>query len=120
MKANHLLKLTGLGQSIWLDFISRQLIDSGELKRLIDQDGLRGMTSNPAIFDKAISGSRDYDDDIRARVLEVNPHLAHDTPGTIAAARRLWAKLDRPTSSSRCRPPGPPCSASGCRWRGEL
>ena len=136
MKENPLIKLTTFGQAIWLDYIRRQMIDSGELQRLIDEDGLRGVTSNPAIFEKAIAGSRDYDDDIRflAREgkgiqeiyealtvadvqraadvfrprferlqgadgfvsLEVNPHLAHDTPGTIAEARRLWAKLDRP------------------------
>jgi transaldolase len=136
MKENPLLKLTNLGQSIWLDYISRQMIDSGELQRFIDADGLRGMTSNPAIFEKAIAGSPDYDEDIRSLArkgksiqeiyealtvadvqraadvfrprfeqlqgadgfvsLEVNPHLAQDTPGTIAEARRLWAKLDRP------------------------
>ena len=136
MKENPLIKLTSLGQAIWLDYISRQMIDSGELRGLIDEDALHGMTSNPAIFEKAIAGSRDYDDDIRflAREgksiqeiyevltvadvqraadvfrplfeqlqgadgfvsLEVNPHLAHDTHGTIAEARRLWDKLDRP------------------------
>jgi len=136
MKENPLLKLTGLGQSIWLDYISRQLIVSGELQRLIDADSLRGVTSNPSIFDKAINGSRAYDADIRQMAregrtieeiyealtvadvqraadvfrplhdhlsgadgfisLEVNPHLAHDTPGTIAEARRLWGKLNRP------------------------
>jgi transaldolase len=47
-------------QSVWLDYIGRHLITSGELQRLIDDDGLRGMTSNPAIFEKAISGSADY------------------------------------------------------------
>jgi transaldolase / glucose-6-phosphate isomerase len=47
-------------QSVWLDYIGRHLITSGELQRLIDEDGLRGMTSNPAIFEKAISGSTDY------------------------------------------------------------
>ena len=66
MKENPLLKLTSLGQAIWLDFISRQIIDSGELQRLIDEDGLRGMTSNPSIFEKAIAGSHDYDEEIRA------------------------------------------------------
>src|SRR5208337_2498725 len=136
MQENPLLQLRGCGQSVWLDFLSRQLLNSGELRSLIDADGLGGVTSNPAIFDKAISGSLDYDDDIgklsrqgkgiqeiyeiltvsdvqRAAdlflpvfrglegadgfvSLEVNPHLAHDTPGTIAEARRLWAKLDRP------------------------
>ena len=48
------------GQSVWLDYIRRSLITSGELRRLIEEDGLRGVTSNPAIFEKAISGSSDY------------------------------------------------------------
>ena len=59
-----MIELAELGQSIWFDYIKRDLIASGELQRLIDM-GLRGMTSNPTIFDKAISGSTDYDDDIR-------------------------------------------------------
>jgi transaldolase len=135
MKDNPLLKLATFGQSIWLDYIRRQMIDSGELQKLIDDDGLKGVTSNPAIFEKAIAGSPDYDAAIRTlaqagksvaeiyqiltvedvqqaadlfrplydRVkgkdgfisLEVNPHLAHDTPGTIAEARRLWQALGR-------------------------
>ena len=70
MKENPLLKLREFGQSIWLDYLRRKMIASGELKELIENDGLRGMTSNPAIFDKVISGSRDYDDDIRALALE--------------------------------------------------
>jgi transaldolase len=136
MKQNPLRELSALGQSIWLDYIRRQMIDSGELKRLIEADGLKGVTSNPAIFQKAIAGSRDYDEAIRTMTqagaaietiyqaltvedvqraadlfrplydrlagqdgfvsLEVNPHLAHDTPGTIAEARRLWQALARP------------------------
>lgn len=54
-----------LGQSLWLDNISRSLITSGNLARLIKDDGLQGMTSNPSIFDKAFSEGHDYDDDIR-------------------------------------------------------
>ena len=136
MKTNPLKTLGTLGQSIWLDYIRRDLIVSGELRRLIKEDGLRGMTSNPSIFEKAISGSHDYDEDIRVMVhegkgvkaiyeaisqrdvqgaadefrplydkteggdgyvsLEVNPHLAHDTGGTLEEARRLWAALSRP------------------------
>ena len=136
MKENPLLQLSTFGQSIWLDYIRRQMIDSGELKKLIDEDGLKGITSNPSIFQKAIAGSTDYDEAIRTlaqagadveaiyqaltvedvqraadlfrplydRVegkdgfvsLEVNPHLAHDTPGTVAEARRLWQALSRP------------------------
>src|SRR5579872_1852856 len=57
---NPLLELAKYGQSVWLDYIRRSLITSGELKRLIEQDGLGGMTSNPAIFEKAITGSTDY------------------------------------------------------------
>ena len=136
MKDNPLRELAALGQSIWLDYIRRNLIVSGELRRLIEEDGLRGMTSNPSIFEKAIAESHDYDEDIRAMAikgtnaeaiyealsqrdvqsaadefrplydttdgkdgyvsLEVNPHLAHDTTGTIEEARRLWTALDRP------------------------
>ena len=57
MKHNSLKKLEALGQSLWLDYIRRDLITSGELRRLILEDGLRGMTSNPAIFEKAITDS---------------------------------------------------------------
>ena len=135
MKDNPLKKLGTLGQSIWLDYIRRDLIIGGGLRRLIEEDGLRGMTSNPSIFEKAIAESHIYDEDIRAIALmkkdvktiyealsqrdvqsaadefrsvyektdgkdgyvslEVNPHLAHDTKGTIEEARRLWAVLNR-------------------------
>src|SRR6185312_11448465 len=57
---NPLKDLLKFGQSVWLDYIRRDLITSGELKRLVEEDGLRGMTSNPAIFEKAIVGSKDY------------------------------------------------------------
>ncbi len=136
MSDNPLRQLATLDQSIWLDYIQRDLIASGRLGRLIETDGLRGMTSNPSIFEKAIAGSGDYDQDIRAMAiegkdfraiyealsqrdvqsaadefrpvydktdgkdgyvsLEVNPHLAHDTDGTIEEAHRLWSALDRP------------------------
>ena len=59
---NPVKDLQRYGQSIWLDYIRRNLLTSGELKKLIDEDGLRGMTSNPAIFEKAIVGSTDYTD----------------------------------------------------------
>jgi len=136
MKANSLKQLETLGQSIWLDYIRRDLITGGGLRSLIEKDGLRGMTSNPSIFEKAIADSHVYDGDIRAMALkgkdteaiyetlsqhdvqsaadefrslydmtdgkdgyvslEVNPHLAHNTNGTIEEARRLWDALDRP------------------------
>ena len=136
MHANPLQTLGTFGQSIWLDYIRRDLITSGQLRRLIEEDGLRGMTSNPSIFEKAIVDSHEYDEDIGAMAregkevnamyeslsqrdvqraadefrplydktdghdgyvsLEVNPHLAHDTTGTIEEARRLWKRLARP------------------------
>jgi transaldolase len=136
MKENPLKALEKLGQSIWLDYIRRDLIISGELRRLIGEDGLKGMTSNPSIFEKAIAESEIYDKDIHDLAkkkknaktiyetlsqrdvqnaaeefrsvydktdgkdgyvsIEVNPHLAHDTKGTIEEARRLWASLKRP------------------------
>jgi transaldolase len=70
MKNNPLKQLGTLGQSIWLDYIRRDLITSGGLRRLIEEDGLRGMTSNPSIFEKAIADSHDYDEDIRAMAFE--------------------------------------------------
>jgi len=128
-------QLAELGQAVWLDFIRRSLITSGKLQALVDE-GLRGMTSNPTIFEQAIAGSDDYDQDLRRLVagtrsvmeiyealamddirraadvlrpvynasdgidgyvsLEVNPQLAHDTEGTVAEARRLFAALGRP------------------------
>ena len=60
--ANPLKDLLKFGQSVWLDYIRRDLMTTGELKRLIEEDGLRGMTSNPTIFEKAISGGSFYDD----------------------------------------------------------
>jgi transaldolase/glucose-6-phosphate isomerase len=133
---NPLIALQDYGQSVWLDYIQRHLLTSGELQRLIAEDGLRGMTSNPAIFEKAITGDPDYAGALKALAgrqldamglyeglavrdiqdaadalrsvyertqrgdgyvsLEVSPHLAHDTPGTIREARRLWQTLDRP------------------------
>jgi transaldolase/glucose-6-phosphate isomerase len=60
--ANPLTQLQTFGQSIWLDYIRRDLLQDGELQRLITEDGLRGMTSNPAIFEKAIAGSTQYQD----------------------------------------------------------
>ena len=62
---NPLVDLLKFGQSVWLDYIRRDLMTSGELKRLIDEDGLRGMTSNPAIFEKA-AGSKDYADFLKS------------------------------------------------------
>ena len=136
MNNNPLKKLEALGQSVWLDYIRKDMIENGELRRLIDEDGLHGITSNPSIFEKAIAESDLYDKDIHLLVLkkkdvkeiyetlsindirnaadqfrplfeksdgrggyvslEVNPHLAYNTSGTIEEARRLWNTVDRP------------------------
>ena len=135
---NPLVRLGALGQSPWYDFITRDLIGSGTLGKLIAGDGLLGMTSNPTIFEKAIASSADYDADIRRATaagltaaaifeqlavadvqaacdaflpvyratggrdglvsLEVSPTLAHDTAGTTADAKRLWAAVGRPNA----------------------
>lgn len=65
---NHLLEIEEIGQSIWMDNLTRNLIESGELKQMIETRGLRGITSNPAIFEKAISGNAVYDADIEAGI----------------------------------------------------
>ena len=70
MVANKVKQIHEYRQSIWLDFIDREIIRSGTLQKLIDEDGIRGVTSNPAIFEKAISGSSDYDEDIKRLSLE--------------------------------------------------
>ncbi len=76
--ANPVAALHPYGQSVWLDFIRRSLIASGELARMVEDDGLGGMTSNPAIFEKAIDGSDDY----RTAIDE----LSRDEPGLPAKA----------------------------------
>ncbi|MGE5138917.1 MAG: transaldolase, partial [Rudaea sp.] len=136
MTTNPLVLLQEQGQSVWLDSIRRGHIRSGALQKLIDEDGIRGETSNPTIFEKAITGSRDYADDIAVLAaegknateiyerlatddvrmaadvfsplyestqaadgyisIEVSPHLAFDTAGTIAEARRLFKIVGRP------------------------
>ncbi len=68
MTTNHLLEIENLGQSIWMDNLSRNIIESGELKSMIAQKGIRGITSNPAIFEKAIAGNAIYDADIEAGI----------------------------------------------------
>jgi transaldolase len=70
MSRNPLLRIQDFGQSIWLDFIRRRMLICGELKQLLEEDGIRGVTSNPAIFEKAISGSEDYVAAVRSLALE--------------------------------------------------
>src|SRR4029078_1642139 len=97
--ANPLLLLAELGQSVWYDYISRDLLSSGELQRLIADDGLRGMTSNPTIFEKAIAGSQLYDEDIRRMsesglsAAEIFEGLAvRDAQAACDVFRRLYEK----------------------------
>ena len=84
MSVNHLVEITEVGQSIWMDNLSRDLIKSGELQKLIETLGIRGVTSNPAIFEKAISGNAIYDADIESgikakkSVLEIYESLTFD------------------------------------------
>ena len=125
-----------MGQSLWLDNITRGLLSGGTLSRYIHEFSVTGLTSNPTIFEHAIKNSHDYDDAIRQKVddgrsgealffelaiedlrqaadlfrpihdqtngvdgwvsLEVSPLLAHDTAGTIAAAKELHARAERP------------------------
>ncbi len=135
---NLLRQLQQLGQSVWLDYIRRDLITSGKLQELVEEDGLSGITSNPTIFANAISGGSEYDpviqrilkttpdvdspvlfelievEDLRMAAdvlrpvyqrtngndgfvsIEISPHLAYDTEGSVAEARRLWTEVDRP------------------------
>jgi len=135
MKSNKVKEIHDFGQSIWLDFFDRKIMNNGELQKLIDDDGLSGITSNPSIFEKAINSSADYDEDISNLAggqksdeeiffgfairdikraadilkpvfeaskgqdgfvsLEVSPHLAHNTQGTIAQATELWKAANR-------------------------
>ncbi|MCH7668310.1 MAG: transaldolase [Acidobacteria bacterium] len=132
---NKLQELDAAGQSVWLDFIRRDMLNNGELVSLVE-DGVRGLTSNPSIFQSAIATSAQYDrqihrvinaggsaesafeelavEDIQGAAdvlagiydssrgadgfvsLEVSPTIANDTTATIANAKRLWGRVDRP------------------------
>jgi len=134
--SNPLVELAKAGQSVWYDQMERKLLTTGRLKQMIDDDDLRGLTSNPTIFEKAIAGSDDYDQQLRQLAaanknaveildelmiedignaadvfrsvydrcggndgfvsIEVSPLLAKDTAGTIAEAKRLFGRLNRP------------------------
>ncbi|WP_413171097.1 transaldolase [Anabaena azotica] len=73
MATNHLLEIKQYGQSIWMDNLSRDIIQSGELENLVKNQGISGITSNPAIFEKAITGNAIYDADIEAGIREGLP-----------------------------------------------
>jgi len=129
-------KLLQLGQSVWLDTIDRDLLTSGGLKRLVEQEGVRGVTTNPTIFEQALRHGSAYDASVASLAateadaaalfetlevadvaaaadvlrpvydasggadgfvsIEVAPTQAFDTAGTIAEARRLWYRVERP------------------------
>src|SRR5688572_17202680 len=89
---NPLKTLENLGQSVWLDFISRQLLESGDLAKLISDDGLRGVTSNPAIFEKAISNGTEYDALI-AKVKTDRKGQSVGLPGGVLDAKSLYESL---------------------------
>ncbi len=135
---NRLKAVAELGQQIWLDNLSRELVQSNQLANWIEEDGVQGVTSNPSIFASAIAKDAAYQAalpfvraahagleqrfealvlpdvrgacDLFARVyensqckagfvsFEVSPALAHDAQGTVAAAKRLWASIDRPNA----------------------
>src|SRR5687767_5142242 len=73
MTSNPLLDLEAFGQSIWIDFIRRSMVSSGQLQQLIEKDGISGVTSNPSIFEKAIAESHDYDESIQDLFLKGMP-----------------------------------------------
>jgi transaldolase / glucose-6-phosphate isomerase len=78
-RANPLVALGDYGQAVWLDYIRRDLLLSGELQRLVDEDGLTGLTSNPSIFEKAVTGSSDYQDILDAADgCRVDPHTLYE------------------------------------------
>ena len=99
MATNPLRELNARGQSVWQDNITRQQITSGDLKRLIDEDGISGVTSNPTIFQKAISGSSDYDESIRQMVRAgkdtqqiVDELIVRDIQDAADVFRPVWEK----------------------------
>src|SRR5436189_5973071 len=65
MPDSNLHKLSALGQSVWIDYLSRDLLETGELARMMDQDAVVGVTSNPTIFQKAIAHGERYDEQLR-------------------------------------------------------
>ena len=88
---NPLLELHELGQSIWLDFITRKFMTDGKLARLITEDGLCGVTSNPTIFQKAITGGQEYDAVISRLIREGKTSGGFGVSGGTAGGGRTFA-----------------------------
>ena len=103
-----LAALTAAGTSVWLDQLRRGLIESGELARMVEQDSLRGVTSNPAIFEKSILGSADYDEDLKRLADEgksAREIYRGDGAARRAARRRRAAaglRRDRAATTATC------------------
>ena len=95
MSTNSLFELTRLDQSIWYDNISRELLDSGELRRMVEKDSVTGVTSNPTIFDKAIAGGTAYDAEIRS-LLERDATPQDIYEGLVVNDVRVAADILRP------------------------
>jgi len=135
MASSNFQQLFECGQSLWMDFLSRQILESGELQDRIENQKLRGITSNPTIFEKSITGDDTYRDDIEKATkrslspekvyemlafedirracdtlrpvyeesdgldgyvsMEVSPHLARDSEGTLEEARRFYREIER-------------------------
>jgi transaldolase len=91
--SNPLRDLGRFGQSVWLDFIRRSLLSSGELALLVEQDGVAGVTSNPTIFDKAMAGGTDYDDQLR-RVTAADPTISTDALFEVMALDDIRSAAD--------------------------
>jgi len=83
--SNPLIEVQKHGQSLWYDYISRDLLLSGELHRLVVEDGVLGVTSNPAIFEKAIGGSNDYD----AALAAATAHGADDAQSAAMSSEKI-------------------------------
>ncbi len=138
MSENPLIALQRYGQSFWYDNISRSILENGEMQRLINEEGMRGVTSNPTIFYKSIKSGTEYDEQLRELFqsgknlsakeifyelaiqdisdacdllmdvyrqsegedgyvsIEVDPHLAYDTEGTIREAKELFNRIGKP------------------------
>ncbi len=102
MMANRLHELEAEGQAVWLDFLDRSFLAEGGFKRLIEEDGVTGVTSNPSIFEKAIGHGREYDADIAALVSEGEPSLTQiyehlaitDIQAAADALRPVYDRLD--------------------------